>query len=71
MLTRLKLYAAAFGAFMLALGAVYWRGRSSADKAAEKERLEDYVKTRKNIDAVNLGDDPDVLRDWLRNRSQQ
>lgn len=71
MLTRLKLYAAGVGAFMLALGVAYWRGWSAADKAAENERLEDYVETRKNIDAVNLGDDPDVLRDWLRDRSKQ
>ncbi len=71
MLGRIKLWLAAAGAFVLALGAAYWRGRSAADAAAERERLEDYVDTRKRMDEVDAGDDPGVLRDWLRDRGQQ
>ena len=70
-LTRIKLWLAAAGAFLLALGAAYWRGRSAADAAAERERLEDYVDTRKRMDEVDAGDDPGVLRDWLRDRGQR
>ena len=70
-LGRIKLWLAAAGAFVLALGAAYWRGRSAADAAAERERLEDYVDTRKRMDEVGAGDDPGVLRDWLRDRGQR
>lgn len=71
MLDRIKLWLAAAGAFVLALGAAYWRGRSAADAAAERERLDDYVETRKRMDEVDTGDDPAVLRDWLRDRGKQ
>jgi hypothetical protein len=71
MLGRIKLWLAVAGAFVLALGAAYWRGRSAADAAAERERLEDYVETRKRMDEVDAGDDPGVLRDWLRERGQR
>jgi len=70
-LGRIKLWLAAAGAFVLALGAAYWRGRSAGDAAAERERLEDYVETRKRMDEVDAGDDPGVLRDWLRDRGQR
>ena len=70
-LGRIKLWLAAAGAFVLALGAAYWRGRSDADAAAERERLEDYVDTRKRMDEVDAGDDPGVSRDWLRDRGQR
>jgi hypothetical protein len=70
-LGRIKLWLAAAGAFVLALGAAYWRGRSAAGAAAERERLEDYVDTRKRMDEVDAGDDPGVLRDWLRDRGQR
>ena len=70
-LGRIKLWLATAGAFVLALGAAYWRGRSAADAAAERKRLEDYVDTRKRMDEVDAGDDPGVLRDWLRDRGQR
>ena len=70
-LGRIKLWLAAAGAFVLALGAAYWRGKSAAGAAAERERLEDYVDTRKRMDEVDAGDDPGVLRDWLRDRGQR
>ncbi len=71
MLGRIKLWLAVAGAFVFALGAAYWRGRSAAGAAAERERLEDYVDTRKRMDEVDAGDDPGVLRDWLRDRGQR
>jgi len=68
---RIKLYFAAAGAFVVALFAAYLRGRSDKGEAVERERLEDYVETRKRMDEVDTGDDPAVLRDWLRERGKQ
>lgn len=68
---RIKLYLAAAGAFVVALFAAYLRGRSDKGEAVERERLEDYVETRKRMDEVGTGDDPAVLRDWLRERGKQ
>lgn len=70
-MARIKLWLAAAGAFVIALGAAYWRGRSTEAAAAERERLEDYVDTRERMDEVDAGDDPAVLRDWLRERGQR
>ena len=70
-LGRIKLWLAAAGSFVLALGAAYWRGRSAAVAAAERERLDEYIDTRKRMDEVDAGDDPGVLRDWLRDRGQR
>ncbi len=68
---RIKLYLAAAGAFVVALFAAYLRGRSDKGEAVERERLEDYVETRKRMDEVDTDDDPTVLRDWLRDRGKQ
>lgn len=68
---RIKLYLAAAGAFVVALFAAYLRGRSDKGEAVERERLEDYVETRKRMDEVDTGDDPAVLRDWLKERGKQ
>lgn len=68
---RIKLYLAAAGAFIVALFAAYLRGRSDKGEAVERERLEDYVETRKRMDEVDTGDDPAVLREWLRKRGEQ
>ena len=70
-MARIKLWLAAAGAFLVALGAAYWRGRSAAGAAAERERIEGYVETRKRMDKIDTGDDPAVLRDWLRERGQR
>ena len=71
MLGRIKLWLAVAGAFVLALGAAYWRGRSTEAAAAERERLDDYVETRKRMDKIDTGDDPAVLRDWLKDRANR
>jgi len=67
-LGRIKIWLAAAGAFVLALGAAYWRGRSVADAAAERERLNDYVDTRKRMDEVGRMSDADAARDFLADR---
>jgi len=68
---RIKLYLAAAGAFVVALFAAYLRGRSDKGEAVERERLEEYVETRKRMDDVPIDDDPAALRDWLRERGKQ
>lgn len=68
MATRIKLWLAAVVAFLVALGSVYWRGRSAAGAAAERERLEGYVETRKRMDDVGRMSDADAARDFLSDR---
>ena len=68
---RVKLYLVAAGAFVVALLAAYSRGRSDKGEAVERERLREYVETRKLMDEVSNDDDPAVLRDWLRERGEQ
>ena len=70
MLAKLKMYLYAAGAVIVALGAAYFRGRSS-EAAAEREReLNEYVETRKRMDSVDSGSDADASRAWLRARQQ-
>lgn len=69
-MARIKIWLVAAGAFAIALGAAYWRGRSTEAAAAERERLEDYVETRKRMDEVGRMSDADVSRDWLRDRNK-
>jgi hypothetical protein len=71
MLARIKFWLAAAAAFLVALGAAYWRGRSTEAAAAEIERLDGYVDTRKRMDEVGRMSDADVSRDWLRDRGQR
>ena len=67
---RLKMYLAAVVAGVVALGVAYFRGRS-AETAAEREReLNEYVETRKRMDAAGSGNSPDDARAWLRERQQ-
>ena len=69
-LAKLKMYLYAAGAVVVALGAAYFRGRSS-EAAAEREReLNEYVETRKRMDTVDSGDSPDDAHAWLRERQQ-
>ena len=66
---RIKLYLAAAGAFAVALFAAYFRGRSDKAEVVERERLEDYVETRKRMDRVDI-DDADAARRWLHERNK-
>ena len=67
---RFKTWLYAAGAVIAALGMAYFRGRS-AEAAAEHEReLNEYVETRKRMDAVDSGGSPDDAHAWLRERQQ-
>ncbi len=70
MLDRIKLWLVAAGAFLVALGGAYWRGRSTEAAAAERERLEGYADTRKRMDEVGI-DDTGASRRWLHERGQR
>ncbi|MCL4065757.1 hypothetical protein M3484_04150 [Pseudomonas sp. GX19020] len=56
-------------AVLLALLAVWWRGRASTKQQTALEAAEAYARTRKDMDdASDLGNDPDAARRWLRER---
>ena len=56
-------------ALLLAVLAVFWRGRASARQQTALEAAEAYAKTRKGMDdAPDLGNDPDAARRWLSER---
>ena len=67
---KLKMYLAAAGAVVAALGVAYLRGRSAEAEAEYERELNEYVETRKRMDAVDSGNSPDDARDWLRQRQQ-
>lgn len=52
-------------------GFLYFLGRRSAKADAKVEELTDYVETRQRMDEVDAGDDPAVLREWLRERGKR
>ena len=61
---RIKIWLAAAGAFIAAVLLAFWRG-----KARQKD--EGYAETRKRIDEVDLGDDPDLARRFLHERGKR
>lgn len=67
---KIKLYLAAIGAFAVALGVAYFRGRSAEAEAEHERELNEYVETRRRMDAVDSGSDADASRAWLRAREQ-
>jgi hypothetical protein len=68
---RLKMWAMGLGLVVAALAASWFGGRKSAQTDAKQEELEGYVETRKRMDEVDAGDDPAVLREWLRERGKR
>ncbi len=56
------------GSVLVALAAAYFNGKRDADAAAERERLEGYVETRKRMDEVGRMSDADAARDFLSDR---
>jgi hypothetical protein len=54
-----------------ALAASWFGGRKSAQADAKSKQKDDYIDTRKRMDEVDIGDDPAVLRDWLRGRAKR
>lgn len=67
---RLKLWAAAAGAFIMTLAAIWFGGRKSAQADAKRKEAERYVDTRKRIDEVERPGSVDAARGWLRDRAQ-
>lgn len=68
---KCKAWALLAGGVLLALAGVYATGRRDARAVAKVKALKGYKATRKRIDeADTLGDDPAVLRDFLRTRGQ-
>lgn len=62
--------AGAIGAGAVAL-ALLARGVARERGRREAREMNEYVATRKRMDAVDSGGDPDNLRDWLRKRARQ
>ena len=69
----LALIATVLAAFA-AMAGLFWRARrrgviEERDRQAKQDRV-NAVATRRRMDdaAADLGSDPDVLRDWLRQR---
>lgn len=70
-LIRLKLWAAAAGAFIMTLAAIWFGGRKSAQADAKRKEAQDYVDTRKRIDELERPISVDSARGWLHDRSKQ
>lgn len=64
MMLRLKIWLAAAGSVILAVLLAYWNGKS-------KVKGEGYADTRKRMDEVDLGNDPDAARRWLHERGER
>ena len=77
--TLAKLALQAFAFAVLIIGAVVYgigqrkRGRKEAKAETALEAAERYAKQRKAMDdaEADMGDDPGVVREWLRERGQQ
>ena len=73
-MTRIYAYLAAFLALIGGGLGLWFKGRTDANEANKLEQAQDYIETRKRIDKPNeeiTGDDPAVLRDWLRERGNK
>ena len=64
---------AAVSGLVLAFLGVYAKGRKDKRRETALEAAERVAKTRKRMDdaEASMGDDPDVLRDWLRERGKR
>jgi len=56
---------------LVGLLGVYWRGKHNGRADAHLENLQRYHKTRERMDDVKVGNDPAVLREWMRERGKQ
>lgn len=65
---RTWLYVA--GAALVAIVAVYFRGRSDAVEAEHERELNEYVETRRRMDETTIPNDAADVREWLRKRGQ-
>jgi hypothetical protein len=56
---------------LLGAALLYRKGRKDADDANTIQEFNEYVATRKRMDAVDGFDDADAVRDWLRDRAKR
>jgi hypothetical protein len=74
MMLRLKIWLAAVGAVIVAVLAAFYRGKAEGKTDAIIEEQDDYIETRKRMDAAanekRLRDDADLDREWLRSRGE-
>lgn len=68
MIGKLKLWLAGIGAVAIALLAAWFSGKKAGRDAANAEELNEYVETRKRMDAADHDGD---AREWLRGRGKQ
>jgi len=68
MIGRVKIWLAAAGAFIVALGVAYMKGRAAKGRDVEHERLHDYKETRGRMDEVGAPDNAVAARKWLADR---
>lgn len=69
--TRLGRWVAMIGGALLALaGAVAW-GWTKGKQDEHRKQLEGYRDTRKAMDEVEHGSDPDLARRWLHERGKR
>ncbi len=59
------------GLAITALAAMWLGGKKSAQADAKVQEADGYAETRTRMDEVVVGDDPAVLRAWLRERGQR
>jgi hypothetical protein len=59
------------GLVITALAAMWLGGKKSAQADAKAQEADGYAETRTRMDEVVAGDDPAVLRDWLRERGKR
>jgi hypothetical protein len=59
------------GLVITALAAMWLGGKKSAQADAKVQEADGYAETRTRMDEVVVGDDPAVLRAWLRERGQR
>jgi hypothetical protein len=53
-----------------AIGTVWFAGRTSGRRAEQRKADAAYRKAREKMDEVDVGDDPAVAREWLRERGK-
>lgn len=56
---------------LLGAAMLYRKGRTDEQAKADVEDFNEYVSTRKRIDAIDGFDDADAVRDWLRDRAKR
>lgn len=71
MIGRLKRWLAIAGFVALAVVASWFGGKKSAKTDTKLKELDDYVGTRRKMDGVVVGSDPDASRQWLRERGKR